>query len=283
MERHGHFNLWLHHDDELASLIGMGISERVTVHEWPLSCVQRIQLEDGRRFIYKSQYGPTVEPEFYRRARSPLMTSGETVWESNGHSIMLIDFIDVQQVQDMKLPEVDALGMADEIMAQIAEIKGDPPYYIDISDRSRWLQFVNSTLTGLQNLVDQDRFKETTSKTVCILDRCAHDPAVLDATTRNVGLIHGDLGSDNIFVCDDGYRLIDWQRPILGPSNLNRVNFLADVGFDQLKHAPKGLLGIHDFLGVRWLTECKKTWIPNARSYDKLIVRNTQSMRDLLD
>jgi len=93
MEQHARYNLWLHCDDELISIIGVRISERVTVHEWPLSCVQRLQLEDGRRLIYKSQYGPTVEPEFYRKARSPLMISGETVWESNGHSTMLIDFI----------------------------------------------------------------------------------------------------------------------------------------------------------------------------------------------
>lgn len=47
MHRHPHFNLWLHHSDELAVHIGAAIREQVTLHEWPLSCVQRIQLAKG--------------------------------------------------------------------------------------------------------------------------------------------------------------------------------------------------------------------------------------------
>jgi hypothetical protein len=35
----------LHSDSELAEVLGAGIVERQTIHEWPLSCVQRVVLE----------------------------------------------------------------------------------------------------------------------------------------------------------------------------------------------------------------------------------------------
>lgn len=42
MHRHTHFNLCLHDDDELAAHLGAAITERETMHQWPLSCVQSI-------------------------------------------------------------------------------------------------------------------------------------------------------------------------------------------------------------------------------------------------
>ena len=45
----------LHSDQELASLLGAGILCRNTIHEWPLSCVQKVTLDNGKQLIYKSQ------------------------------------------------------------------------------------------------------------------------------------------------------------------------------------------------------------------------------------
>src|SRR5436309_10612868 len=63
----------LHSDDELAHELGSAVVDRRTVHAWPLSCVQRLALEDGRALAYKSQLPPTVEPEFYDAASTPLL------------------------------------------------------------------------------------------------------------------------------------------------------------------------------------------------------------------
>ena len=60
--------LKLHTDADLARLLGKPILERETIHEWPLSCVQRVTLEDGERWAYKTQLPPTVEPAFYEAA-----------------------------------------------------------------------------------------------------------------------------------------------------------------------------------------------------------------------
>ncbi len=48
MHRHAYFDLWLHDDDELGPLVQGEIVERVTLHEWPLSSVQRLTLSGGR-------------------------------------------------------------------------------------------------------------------------------------------------------------------------------------------------------------------------------------------
>ncbi|MBI3960182.1 MAG: hypothetical protein HY328_15325 [Chloroflexi bacterium] len=51
MVNHPYFDLLLHDDAELAAHLGDAIVERVTLHEWPLSCVQRLTTAQGRRLF----------------------------------------------------------------------------------------------------------------------------------------------------------------------------------------------------------------------------------------
>jgi len=188
---------------------------------------------------------------------------------------MLLEFVDAPLMDDLALTEDAVWRLREEIAEQIAEIEGDLVFYIDISDRTKWLQLVDSTLTDLEDLLVQGRFEKTTVETVGILDRYARGPAVLDAATSNAGLVHGDPSGDNVLITDDGYKVIDWQRPLLGPTDLNR-SFLDDPELDA--QTKKGLLGIEAFLLIRWVTECKKTWIPGALSYDSMIFVAAQDM-----
>jgi hypothetical protein len=80
MEKHLHYNLWLHDNAELSSLLGNNILQRQTIHEWPNSCVQKITLENGRKLIYKYQSGGTIESFFYERASSPILPEARTLW-----------------------------------------------------------------------------------------------------------------------------------------------------------------------------------------------------------
>ena len=115
----------------------------------------------------------------------------------------------------------------------------------------------------------QGRIKRAPSVRVEIIDRCVRGPEVIDAVGRNVGSVHGDLNADNVFITDSGYKVIDWQRPILGPMDLNR-SFLDDPKIDtQMK---KGLLRVETFLFVAWMTEAKKTWIPDGPPADTIAV-----------
>jgi hypothetical protein len=47
--------------------------------------IERVTLADGRRLIYKAQFGPTVESEFYARAQSELLPWAETIYEEKQH------------------------------------------------------------------------------------------------------------------------------------------------------------------------------------------------------
>ncbi|MFO8007050.1 MAG: hypothetical protein R6V05_04860 [Candidatus Brocadiia bacterium] len=72
MHKHEHWEMRLHDDAELAELLGSPVREREVLQQWPLSQVERVETADGPA-IYKCQCGPTVEPEFYAAARSPLL------------------------------------------------------------------------------------------------------------------------------------------------------------------------------------------------------------------
>ncbi|MBN1579475.1 MAG: phosphotransferase [Anaerolineae bacterium] len=288
MNKHPYFDLWLHDDRELASFTGQTIEDRITLHEWPLSCVQQLQLEDGRKLIYKSQAGPTVEPAFYKRAASPLLLSTETLWESDGHACMLIEFIEAPHLEDLDLPEDEAVRTGQEIVARIAEIKGDPPCYIDIGSADKWGQLVDATVRDLRGLVALGRFQHVTGDTVRELDRLARDPIVLEALERDPGLVHGDLGGDNVFRCPDGYKIIDWQRPIRGPRELDLMVFASRMGsirrfeFDPLKYVHPGIAAMWAFLSAQWFTECKTRWIPKATDYDSVIANTPDEMKRFL-
>jgi hypothetical protein len=91
--RHPYFDLWLHNDDELAPFVQGDIAQRVTLHQWPLSCVQRLTTVDGRTLIYKAQFGPTVESEFYANARSDLLPWAQTIYVQDGYACMLFEFM----------------------------------------------------------------------------------------------------------------------------------------------------------------------------------------------
>jgi aminoglycoside phosphotransferase (APT) family kinase protein len=44
--------------------------------------------------------------------------------------------------------------------------------------------------------------------------------ALVDETS---GLVHGDLNPANVLVAGEGYRLIDWQRPLFAPRELDQA------------------------------------------------------------
>jgi len=131
-------------------------------------------------------------------------------------------------------------------------------------------------------LVDQDKFELVSHDTVHTLDRCARSPEVAEAASVSPGLVHGDFGDDNLFVLPDGYRVIDWQRPMRGPTHLNFPGFRDRQAADAPQSLRNGLFVISEFLGVNWLTQCKKRWITDATSYDALIARCAEELRDLL-
>jgi hypothetical protein len=280
VHRHEYFDLRLHDDGELMELVGENIVERVTLHDWPLSCVQRLTLADGRKLVYKAQFGPTVEAEFYASARSDLLPWAETIYDSDGHVGMLIEFLEGPRVEELGLPEGKAVQIGRAVMEQIGGIAGERPHYLDVSDEGKWAALISAMLEDLRVLTEQAKFRLVDAETVRNLERRAFSEPVLSAIRTRPGYVHRDLSGDNVFLLPDGYRVIDWQRPILGPTDLDLAVLLESLGFDPLPHVGEGIVEVLDLLSVHWFTQCASTWFPEgATGYDRQIAELGARMR----
>jgi hypothetical protein len=274
MHRHEFFNLYLHDDTELTPLLQSDILERITLHEWPLSCVQRLSTSDGRNIIYKTQFGPTVESEFYANATSDLLVSGETIYHSNGHVCMLLEYIDAPSLKDLESSESQAVRIGRSLLTQISSIRGELPVYLDVSTEAKWGALVKTTLEELTTLVNQEQFHAVDTEHIARLERWALAAPTLSVLRRNPGYVHGDLGGDNLFVLPDGHRVIDWQRTKLGPTELDLVTLIESLGFDPLGHVDENIVWMTYFLRISWLSQCTLRWFPEGKeTYDRSIAR----------
>jgi hypothetical protein len=269
---HQHFNLRLHGDDELAALLGDKVGERVTLHEWPLSCVQRLTTAGGRRVIYKSQFGPTVEPDFYAVACSDLLVPARTVYCSDGHTCMLIDFIDAPRLLDLHLPVEEVVRIGRAVMAQVAQMGGGLPYIVDARGQKAWGKLVAGVLADLDMLREQGQLNRVTQEVLYLLEQWAFSRSVLSALDTETGYVHRDLGGDNLFLLPDGYRVIDWQRPMLGPIELDLATLLDSLGHDPWPYVDEGIVRIMYLLRIHWLSQCAVRWFPaGVAGYDAAI------------
>jgi len=274
MHQHRHFNLLLYDDDELEPFVQGSIVERVTLHEWPLSCVQRLTTSDGRRIVYKAQFGPTVESQFYANAKSDLLISGRTIYQSDGYIGMLLEFVEAPLVENLDLSEGEIARIGRTVTTRIAEITGDLPCFIDVSTEEKWATLVEGMLSSLNRLVSQGAFNRVSAETIRKLECWSLCEPVLSAVCLNPGYAHQDLGSDNIFVSSDGYRVIDWQRPILGPPDLDMATLLETSGVDPFAYVDESIVWIMHLLRIHWSVQCAMQWFPQGRTaYDEQIVR----------
>jgi len=274
MYQHPYFELFLHTDAELETLLQANIVERVTLHEWPLSCVQRITTSDGRRQVYKVQYGPFVEAQFYAHARSQLLLAAKTIYQSGGHAAMLIEYVDAPTLKDNDLREQATVSAGRAILSGIASIAGELPVFLDVSTEEKWFSQVDATLQHLSTLVNTGQFSIVDTHVIRHLRRWAVSKTVLSALHIGPGYVHGDLGADNVFLLPDGYRVIDWQKTKKGPTGLDLATLLESKGIDPLRYLEQGIVWIMYFLRIRWLAECAIRWFPAGKNtYDASIAR----------
>ena len=159
MQQHPYFDLRLHTDDELADRIGESMVERITLHEWPLSCVQRVTGVSGHTWIYKAESGPTVEHHFYAQASGPLLPDAETLYDNDGYVCLLIEYIDAMHFEPAGLSEQEIVQAGKSIVQSIAQIEGELPAYW-VVDWAQWRQTVTNMLRDLTILVGQGVFSQ---------------------------------------------------------------------------------------------------------------------------
>ncbi len=193
---------------------------------------------------------------------------------TDGPSALLLDDLPAPRLADVRLTVTDGLRLAETILAQIDRIAGAPPVIADIRGVEQWGDYARTMLADLTALVESGTFRQTDHALIDRLRRQALAPGVLAAFRTPGGYVHRDLSGDNIFVLAGGYRVIDWQRPLLGPVLLDFAALLQTVGVDPRKHVDAGILQLRDLLSIAWFVQCARTWFPpGAATYDAAVVR----------
>lgn len=273
MQTHPFFtDILMHSDAELAEALGVGIVERETIHQWPLSCVQRLLLDDGTRLIYKSQLPPTVEPEFYANASSSLLPGHRLLEKLGGCATMTLDWIDAPLLRDEARSESELVDHGRQVVAQIGEIRGDLPVYLDIGSVDAWSAVVEVALEKLRKLVLDGRFGSTELDAVDRVRRWATSARVVNTVTECPRVIHGDLTAEQVFLTGDGYRVIDWQRPVVGPPEVDLVALLVGtigtpIGqrLEPRRHIDATIVGVFWILRLYWAVEAQFDLFPDFR------------------
>ncbi len=272
MEPHPYFNLRLHSDVELSAILGSPLILRQTLHEWPLACVQELRLADGRHMVYKTQWGPSVEARFYRQARSTLLVPARSIYRAGLHSVLLQDFIEAPSLNALRLPKDELMRVGQALSGQVAAVTGRKALYLNLSTPERWLALVDTLAVSIGWLIAQGQFIQVTGGDVDAILRAGRGEKVLAVFNQAPVLLHGDLSGDNLFVLPDGFKVIDWQRPLLGPSGLDLVNLLESQGFTPVGVLDEGLVAVHNVLRMAWFAACATRWFkPGIETYDAQI------------
>ena len=253
----------LHSDAELTDALGAGIRRRSTIHEWPLSCVQKVELEDGARFAYKSQLPPTVEPTFYEKASSPLLP-GHRLLEAVGDcQTMVIDWIDAPALHDVLNGADDLLARGRDIVAAIGGIAGELPFYLDVSTADAWTGEVEIALGKTTKLIHDGRFPSIDTDMVRRVRAWATDPQVVDRLTRDTRIVNSDLRTDQVLVTADGYRVLDWQRPVLATPDLDLVSLLLSENVDPRRFVHADADRMYWMLRLHWTALAQHDLFPD--------------------
>jgi len=268
MQPHPYFKLLLHTTGELERELGERIVAREEMHLWPLSSVESLTTSSGKRFVYKVQHEPTVEPEFYARASTPLLPPCKVLQRDAQQAALLMPFLQAPTLHARNLDAAGLLERGREVLRQIAGIEGDLPLYKDLGTLEAWRAFSARTLDMLSALVRSGVFVLVGQADLDFLGQWVNSPQVLAQVDQTSQLIHGDLTTEHVFVLDDGYRVIDWQRPYRGPGEIDLVTFLESEKIPAQDFLAPAVFGLRWFLFLDWAVEAKTNLLPDIPIFD---------------
>ena len=282
MERHPYFDLWLHETDELSALLSKRIVTRKTLHEWPLSCVQLLEFDDGSRLIYKTQNPESIEAVFYANAQSSLLPNHIFLGNLRGSITLVFEYIETPELGNMELKKDEILRLGREIIEVIHKMNPNLPVYYDISSTTLWLRKVDDTLSKLTALIDQGKFIIIRRETVQKLREWANEEEIRRTIIHRPSIAHTDLSPDNIFLTPKGIKVIDWQYPKKVSSLIDWVSYLDGAGIEPLEYAPLSAVDIFWFIRLSWFVECKYRLFPEGESYDQQVADLAEKILDKL-
>lgn len=249
---------------ELESALGSNVASRVMVHEWPLSSTERVDLADGRRFAYKAQRAPSVECAFYASVRSPLLVDSVPLVEMSGTQHLATAWIDAPNLRTWaeRTPQPERIReYVADVSAEINQIDASAPVLMDVRARN-WVPLIADTLAALTGHIESGQYSRLDGRAVDTLELWSRSAPVLRLLDAEPVIVHGDLTPDEVFVTDAGPRVIDWQRPILGPAGLDRIGLLRGLGTDTEPDVPQELLQMERFVLLRWGVTVARDFVP---------------------
>ena len=272
MENHPYFDLWLHTTDELSALLSAAVVERVTLQEWPLSCVQRITLDSGKKLIYKAQAREGVEPDFYARVELPLLPAHQVLGQHDNSVAMLFEYIDAPVLKDLPLSEAEILRHGRALVEAVQAMPGGAPLYADLGSLDRWQGFVDETLAKISPLMAAGTFHVIRPETVARLSRWAASGPVRAAFEGKIALAHADLSGGNVFLTPSGYKIIDWQFPRRLPDGFDLSVYLDFMGLDPYRYVDPAVVNIAWFVRVAWYVHSQANLFPMGDRYEAFVV-----------
>ncbi len=274
MEHHPHFDLWLHTTDELSALLSATVTERLTLQEWTLSCVQRLTLDSGKKLIYKIQAGEGVEPEFYAQVKSPLLPAHQSLGRLKHSAAMLFEYIEAPALKDLSLSETQILDHGRALVKAVQAFPDRVPLYADLNSLIHWQEFANQTLTKLSRLLDTGKFRVIQPDTVTRLAAWADTGPVRRAFQGKGVITHADLSGGNVFLTPNGYKIIDWQFPRRLPEGFDLAVYLDFMGVDPYQYVDPAVVNIAWFTRVNWYVHSQVDLFPDSDRYEAFVINS---------
>ncbi len=254
MEKHEFFNLQLHTDEELSIVYGSRVLQRTTLHEWPLSCVQLVVREDGHRSIYKSQSGPTLEAKVLQTVSGDILPAVRVLHAADGYLIMDIEYIDSPLAESVPMSPDEAVLHGRALVRQIGALacSDSCPVWLDIGTVDKWVTVTRHVFAAYRNVLERGLLSPEQGERIDSMEEWSQSANVLKAIECGNDFVHGDLAAKNVFVLPSGYKVIDWQRPLRAPTEIDLVLFLDSKRINPLRAVAPHYIGIMCLGGMWW-------------------------------
>jgi hypothetical protein len=124
---------------------------------------------------------------------------------------------------------------------------------------------VDTAVARLERLVGDGRFRRLDAETVARLPARLAAPDMVHEATARARVAHGDLTAEQAFVADGGYRVVDWQRPVIAVPELDVVALLVDRGVPAQGHVDAIAIAVFWFVRLHWAVQAQFELFPAFR------------------
>jgi len=181
-------------------------------------------------------------------ARSP----GECRW-------IVVEWIDAPNLATLNGDEY--VRSAVEASRLISEIDPGIPLYLDLSGAG-FPAVVDDTAAGLDELLSTGRFTGPPLDAATLVREWADRGDVRRAVGGEAVVVHGDLFPEEVLLTNSGVRVLDWQRPLLGPRDIDLAGLLARRGIDPRELVEPAILQLQAFAELHWAVVAIRDILP---------------------